>query len=298
MNPQTAVPIVDLPIERIRILNPRTRNRAQHQAIVNNIAAVGLKRPVTVSRHDRDDGAEAYDLVCGEGRIEAVQKLGHARIPALVVDQDEQECLVCGLVENVARCRHTTRELLSDVRRLRETGYSDDAIATKVGLSDTYIHDILLLLDQGEERLLDAVERGTLPVGLAIIIARSSDADVQRALAAAYAEGTLKGRQLTVVRRLIQKRIVSGITLRASSSPPNAAARKLTSEEVKKLYMKESTRQRVQVKRADVTHAKLAVLLKILSDLLSDAEFVGLLRQHGFVSLPKALDDRIKGNAP
>jgi hypothetical protein len=56
--------------------------------------------------------------------------------------------------------------------------------------------------------------------------------------------------------------------------------------------------KRVQVKRADVTHARLAVLLKIMKDHMSDAEFVNLLRQHGFVSLPKAVQDKIRGNGP
>ena len=39
-----------IPISRITVLNPRARNKRQHREIVNNIEAIGLKRPITVSR--------------------------------------------------------------------------------------------------------------------------------------------------------------------------------------------------------------------------------------------------------
>ena len=41
-----------IPISRITVLNPRARNKRQHREIVNNIEAIGLKRPITVSRRD------------------------------------------------------------------------------------------------------------------------------------------------------------------------------------------------------------------------------------------------------
>jgi hypothetical protein len=45
-----------IPISRITVLNPRARNKRQHREIVNNIEAIGLKRPITVSRHDGPGG--------------------------------------------------------------------------------------------------------------------------------------------------------------------------------------------------------------------------------------------------
>ena len=35
-----------IPISRITVLNPRARNKRQHREIVNNIEAIGLKRPM------------------------------------------------------------------------------------------------------------------------------------------------------------------------------------------------------------------------------------------------------------
>ena len=85
-----------IPISRITVLNPRARNKRQHREIVNNIEAIGLKRPITVSRRD-GAGGPRYDLVCGEGRLEAFQMLGQTEIPAVVIEASESECLVIAL---------------------------------------------------------------------------------------------------------------------------------------------------------------------------------------------------------
>ena len=37
-----------IPCDRIRILNPRVRNRRTFEAMVENIARIGLKRPIAV----------------------------------------------------------------------------------------------------------------------------------------------------------------------------------------------------------------------------------------------------------
>ena len=79
-----------IPISRITVLNPRARNKRQHREIVNNIEAIGLKRPITVSRRD-GAGGPRYDLVCGEGRLEAFQMLGQTEIPAVVIEASESE---------------------------------------------------------------------------------------------------------------------------------------------------------------------------------------------------------------
>jgi hypothetical protein len=39
-----------IPIEEIRVLNPRARNKQVFARLVENISALGLKRPITVAR--------------------------------------------------------------------------------------------------------------------------------------------------------------------------------------------------------------------------------------------------------
>jgi ParB family chromosome partitioning protein len=90
-------------IDQIRLLNPRARNQRNFQEIVQSIAKVGLKRPITVRPRKSETDSASYDLVCGQGRIEAFLQLGQTEIPAIVIDAEESDCLVMSLVENCAR---------------------------------------------------------------------------------------------------------------------------------------------------------------------------------------------------
>ena len=87
----------NIPIEKINILNPRERNRKIANEIKKNIEDVGLKRPITVSRRlDFTDGKE-YDLVCGQGHLEAYIANNQTEIPAIIIDADEEETLIMRL---------------------------------------------------------------------------------------------------------------------------------------------------------------------------------------------------------
>ncbi len=100
-----------IPIDQIRFLNPRVRNRRDFQEIVQSIANVGLKRPITVSPRKSEADSASYDLVCGQGRIEAFIQLGQTEIPAIVIEAEESDCLVMSLVENCARRQHRAIDL-------------------------------------------------------------------------------------------------------------------------------------------------------------------------------------------
>ena len=60
----------------------------------------------------------------------------------------------------------------------------------------TYVRGIIQLLAKGEERLLQAVEKGQIPLSIAITIATSDDKNVQRALTEAYERNDLRGKAL------------------------------------------------------------------------------------------------------
>ena len=75
--------IIMIPIDRIRILNPRHRDPKKFELIVQSIKNLGLKKPIQVSPRSAQEGEESgYDLVCGQGRIEAFTALGFKEIPA------------------------------------------------------------------------------------------------------------------------------------------------------------------------------------------------------------------------
>ena len=120
------------------------------EEIVDNIRAIGLKKPITVAERPGDDGDPRYVLVCGEGRLNAFRILGETHIPALVVDVDDEDAFIMSLAENIARRNHRPLEILADIEELRNRCYSAEIIVDKTGLSPKYVKDIVFLLDKGE----------------------------------------------------------------------------------------------------------------------------------------------------
>ena len=198
-----------IPIDCITIVNPRLRNKKVFKGIVDNIADIGLKRPITVTARQGPDGP-LYDLVCGQGRLEAFRQLGQTEVPALIVTADAQDCLVASLVENCARRQQQAVDLLQDIVGMRKRGHSDSDIAEKTGLTTYYVSSIAKLLEQGERRLVAAVEAGYLPISVALEICESDDQGVQAALHKAYEGKLLRGRSLIAARRLVEVRKRSG----------------------------------------------------------------------------------------
>jgi ParB family chromosome partitioning protein len=115
-------PTVELiSVDRIIVVNPRVRNRKIFKTITESIARLGLKRPITVTRRIDTDGPR-YNLVCGQGRLEAYQSLGQREIPAVVVDAADEDSMVMSLVENLARRQHRAIDLLQESRASRNGG--------------------------------------------------------------------------------------------------------------------------------------------------------------------------------
>ena len=197
-----------IPIDKIEVLNPRDRNGRIFDDIVGNIKNIGLKKPITVTPRKDGDGREKFLLICGEGRLKAFKSLGETTIPAMVVDVSDEDGFIMSLAENIARRQGRTLELLAGIEQMRDQGYDKKAIAQKTGLGQDYVHGILQLLKNGEERLLIAVESGRIPLNAALAIAGagSNDKDIQAALQEAYENGQLRGNHLIQARKVIEKR--------------------------------------------------------------------------------------------
>ena len=283
-----------IPIDKIAVLNPRGRSRRVHREIIDSVESVGLKRPITVSRRRIPGGEERYDLVCGEGRIEAFQALGQSAIPAIVLELPEEDCLVRSLVENVARPLHRSIDLMREVGALRQRGYSDPQIAEKIGVTPSWVGMIAGLLEKGEEKLISAVDSGLIPLSLAVIIARSDDAGVQQALADAYADGKIKGKNIELVRRLLERRERRG-RMGFSRFGRSSSGRKPTADELVQVFRKEADRQRLIAKKANFVQSRLLFVLQALKELRRDPGFASLLRAEQLDTMPRALDARLAG---
>src|ERR1700674_2700514 len=199
--------IESIPIAEIRVVNPRHRDKIKFQTIVSSIGAVGLKRPITVSRRSPDVDGTQYDLVCGQGRMEAMAGLGEKCVPAIVIDASREEQLLMSLVENIARRPPSNRDLIREVRNLTQRKYSNEEISCKLGLDRSYINGVIRLLEHGQEALIAAAEAGRLPISVAVNIASGNDEEIQHALAEAYEKGDLRGGRLRAAKRIIAERI-------------------------------------------------------------------------------------------
>jgi len=290
--PQT---IEMIPISRITVLNPRARNKRQHREIVNNIETIGLKRPITVSKHDGPGGTR-YDLVCGEGRLEAFQMLGQTEIPAVVIEASESECLVMSLVENIARRVQRPIDVMNEIGALRKRGYTEAEISRKIGITSGWVSMIVTLLERGEERLLSAVETGLIPISLAMEISRAESEEAQNLLLEAYETGKLRGKKLASVRRLLDLRMRGrSKSITAGKFGRKGTTRKLTASDLMQVYQREAEKQRLLVKKSDFTQTRLLFIVEAIKDLLTDDGFLTLLRAEGLETMPRALAMRIAG---
>jgi len=279
-------------VEAIDVLNPRERNERVFEEIVANIKRVGLKKPITVTPRPSPDGTARYLLVCGEGRLKAFKALGESMIPALLVDVSDDEAFVMSLAENIARRQYRPLELLAGIEQLREKGYSSKEICTKTGLTPHYVQGMLALLQQGEHRLIVAVERGEIPLNAAITIVGAGDDDkaIQAALQDAYESGTLRGRKLMEARRVIEKRKTFGRSLQRGTPRKREP---FSSAALIRTYQKEVERQKLMVKKAEFTQHKLLFVIGALKQLLADDHFSTLLRAEGLDSMPRQLAEKL-----
>jgi ParB family chromosome partitioning protein len=298
MNASLSQHVEMISLANITVINPRVRNRRQHQEIIDNIAAIGLKKPITVSPRTVVDGIQQYDLVCGQGRLEAFRALGQTEIPAIVIEASQEDCLLKSLVENVARRLHSPMEQLQEVARLKDRGDSEQKIADKLGVSQSWVRMITHLLEHGERRLLEGVEAGLIPLSLATDIARSTDTEIQELLTDAYTAGQLRGKKLAAVRRMLELRKKQGRG-HAERAAPGTARKRTRMKDLNRLYQTEADKHRILIKKADFVQQRLVFIIQAFKDLLSqDNGFVALLESENLRTLPRQLDMRVNWRTP
>ncbi|WP_235907838.1 plasmid partitioning protein RepB C-terminal domain-containing protein [Siccirubricoccus phaeus] len=280
-----------IPVDLIDVANPRARNQRIFEGIVASIAAVGLKRPITVAARPSANGIR-YDLVCGQGRLEAFRRLGQTTIPALVVEADAEQLQIMSLVENLARRQHHALDLLHDIQGMQERGHSEADIARKTGLTNEYVRGVLRLINRSETRLLVAVEKGTIPVSIAVDIALAADTDTQRVLQEAYEKNLLRGHKLIAAKRLVEQR--RRHRRLGGNSDRGERARPLSVNALVRTYQQDTEKKRLIVRRALATRDRLVFVLEALRTLMSDTVFMRLLEAEQIETLPRSLSERLR----
>jgi ParB family chromosome partitioning protein len=292
MSKQKPGTIQMIPVDKVDVLNPRERNGKVFDEIVGNIKSIGLKKPITVTPRKSPEGGLRYLLVCGEGRLKAYKSLAEAKIPALVIEASDEDAFIMSLAENIARRQYRPLELLTGVQALHEKGYDKKVIASKTGLTPEYVNCILTLLAHGEERLLVGVQKGKIPLNAALTIVGAGDDDkaVQAALHDAYESGKLRGRRLLEARRVIERRQVYGRSVTRGTPRKRTD---VTTSSLVRTYQREVERQRLMVKKAEISQQRLLFVVGAMRQLFNDENFTNLLRAESLHTLPKYLADRI-----
>ncbi len=146
--PQRAHPAgsIEISLDRIRP-NPRQpRVRMDDAALATLEASIrehGVIQPVLVT-----EIVDGYQLVAGERRVRAARAAGLERIPAVVRQLADRDQLELALVENLQREDLDPLEAARAYRQLiDEFGFSQEALAARVGRARSTVANTLRLLD-------------------------------------------------------------------------------------------------------------------------------------------------------
>ena len=94
----------ELPVDKIKVINSRNRDKDQFEMNVESIDSVGLLKPIRVNDKFLEKSG-VYELICGEGRLLAHRQLGRETVLAEVVTCTRKEALLQSLIENIARTK-------------------------------------------------------------------------------------------------------------------------------------------------------------------------------------------------
>lgn len=274
-----------IPIAHIRVASPRSRSKGKFRSIVANIGAVGLKKPILVVRRGPEADGTCYDLVCGQGRMEACLALGETTIPAIITEAPAEERYLMSLVENIARRPPSNRDLFREVRTLLKRGDGAAEVGRKIGFKRSYAADIVHLVEHAEQSLLEAVESGRLPLSIAIKIASGNDREIQIALSEAYDAGELRGSKLLEARKIVAQRI----EFRRKMGGEAQKQRRLTGRAVVGEYRRHVQQQHRLLKRAGIIKQHLLLVTSAMRRLFADDHFRTLLRAESLSDLPQGL---------
>jgi ParB family chromosome partitioning protein len=221
--------------------------------------------------------------------LEAFEALDQTEVPALIREVPKHDCYIMSLAENVGKRQPTTTDLVREIGVQRDRGLTHAEIGAKVDLTGSYVCMLLRLIDNGEDRLIRAVDSGQIPIAVAVEIATSDDASMQKSLVEAYTTGKLRGKALLVARRLVEERRTPG---KPGTSAPRSKL-KCTPDKLLRAYEKDCRRQRRLAKTARITETRLVFLANALKRLFRDENFVNLLRAEKLDSMPEYLADAV-----
>ena len=272
-----------IPVEKIKIVLPRDREAEQFEMNVESIDHVGLMKPIRVN----DKFLERtgfHELVIGQGRLVAYQRLGRATIMSEVVTCTRKEAYIQSLIENLARIKPGSMYFARELKRLRDEGWEYADIARISRKSESYVREYIRLVDQGEDRLIQGVEQGIFPIKFATKVASTENGEIQNVLMDAFDEGIVSTSNFAQARQIIMTRARVGKEKKPAPEPYTVDELKediATATKVKVSYVRE----------AKGKETRFLTLLNGINLLWRDPEFVNLLAQEKLHNRPQLAGD-------
>lgn len=120
---------------------------------------------------------EAYEIIAGERRWRAAQKVALHDVPVLIVEADDRQSLEFAIIENVQRTDlNALEEALGYERLIASFNYVQGDVAKVVGKSRSHVANTLRLLNLSDS-IKDKLHKGLLSAGHARALLMMDDAD-------------------------------------------------------------------------------------------------------------------------
>lgn len=171
--------IVEIALEKIvpNRFQPRKVFNDDISELAESIRAHGVLQPITV----RPLG-EKFEIIMGERRFRACEKLGMRVIPAMIVEMSDQESMEVALIENLQRQDLSPIEEALSYKRILDTGtLTQEQLATRLGKNQSTIANKLRLLSLDKE-VQSALLKGKISERHARSLLRLEDKNLQREL--------------------------------------------------------------------------------------------------------------------
>lgn len=187
--------ILEIPIEKIAASPFQSRQAfdpGKLAELAESIKERGMIQPVVVRSVN-----DTYELIAGERRLKAVQRLNWPTIPAVVIESvDNEMAMELALIENLQREDLNPIEEASGYHRLiTECNLSQADVAARVGRDRSSVANAIRLLSLPGE-LQDMLIDGSISAGHARALLAVPDNSKKIALAQWVAKDDLSVRQL------------------------------------------------------------------------------------------------------